>query len=932
MRREAQGRLGRSISSLARLLLMGLVALASRPSEAVGANYYVFDARGYYFYIHAPPPPLETLKNNYDTLVFLTSLQGVVNRTDARFYLYHHDVDEKWLSIFNARGTWPSPATATPLSSLDQVISAFKTGYGIQGSVVWDGNKPFTLALAATVAGADNLVIVRKDSPLYSQLVSHFPVRLDLSALNFSSKNAGYTWLSTNYLSTRRVNPTLAYFKDGWPMKLYLGGKVFDSMPQTPGGTPVEVREGWSIMMYDYAISKRVTLFDLAPHPTSLPRDEPAQPVGADYNTLVSLMGTARQLVGTSRMLEFWGFPNRKYMDCNPRDGAADEAEFTVCAEWATIELLSQKGGVLRKGGGDAFGVEFANASFYQHGPATKHFGQNPPLSPQQLLQRGYATGFPNNFSFEQDTSGTGWALNTTNRVIYTEPLNAKQGSRFLQVNVSSADLTTRNAIHQDFNLALWRGYRYSFRLGAKWRKVTATSGKGRQVVWGFRADGSAALLCQNAYTLSVAESWQTLSCDFDVKEDVFKSVRLQVFLDTPNENFAFDEAYFLGPNTLQGSTSKQYALFYMGDYDFANVLYSFPTGTYPFVWLEGKQRTNVPVAWGVSPSIREEFPSLLEYFFTTKTAHDYFVMPDSGSGYLNPGFLPDPTYTDIWKRETANANRALNYRSGWVLNGRNWPAVGDLASAEGQRIRHIYKTAAPDGIFYNAPSTAGTLDEQLPVLGMPDVSYAGKDLTAATNDLLTRLSQGHQFNVFRNIFVSSDYISDMVARARASRGFEVLDPYTFFSLAKLKNGIHSRMKLGVTDHTIPSTVTPGQTYTVRVRVRNEGWDLWSTPLPGSTDCDGSGTAYKGCYRVGLALQEGDITPTGPNAPPLPSYSIRADLPTTLAPGESVDLPFTFTVPAKAATYTLQFDLVKELYSWGESVGNVPWQKKIVAR
>src|ERR1044071_4424478 len=118
---------------------------------------------------------------------------------------------------------------------------------------------------------------------------------------------------------------------------------------QTPGGTPVEVREGWSLMMYDYAISKRVTLLDLAPHPTSLPRDEPAQPAGTDYNTLVSLMDTARQLVATSRMLELWGFPNRKYMDCNPRDGAADEAEFTVCAEWATIELLSRKGGVLRK-------------------------------------------------------------------------------------------------------------------------------------------------------------------------------------------------------------------------------------------------------------------------------------------------------------------------------------------------------------------------------------------------------------------------------------------------------------------------------------------------------------------------------------------------------------------------------------------------------
>jgi hypothetical protein len=47
--------------------------------------------------------------------------------------------------------------------------------------------------------------------------------------------------------------------------------------------------------------------------------------------------------------------------------------------------------------------------------------------------------------------------------------------------------------------------------------------------------------------------------------------------------------------------------------------------------------RGTAPINWGVNPANVEEFPSLFEYFFRTRTPNDYFVLAASGSGYITP-------------------------------------------------------------------------------------------------------------------------------------------------------------------------------------------------------------------------------------------------------------------------------------------------------
>jgi hypothetical protein len=46
-------------------------------------------------------------------------------------------------------------------------------------------------------------------------------------------------------------------------------------------------------------------------------------------------------------------------------------------------------------------------------------------------------------------------------------------------------------------------------------------------------------------------------------------------------------------------------------------------------------------------------------------------------------------------------------------------------------------------------------------------------------------------------------------------------------------------------------------------------------------------------------------------------------------PGEEIDVRLTLTAPTALGTHVLQLDGVKELYTFFESAGNVPWQKRI---
>ena len=104
--------------------------------------------------------------------------------------------------------------------------------------------------------------------------------------------------------------------------------------------------------------------------------------------------------------------------------------------------------------------------------------------------------------------------------------------------------------------------------------------------------------------------------------------------------------------------------------------------------------------------------------------------------------------------------------------------------------------------------------------------------------------------------------------------------------------------------------MAPGKTVPIQVTFKNAGDQTW--PDPRTADAAG-----EGAYAVRLSYRwwgPGESVAHG-------EYTVRADLPKPLAPGESVTLTIPVEAPAKPGRYKLQFDLVQELVVWFEDKG-----------
>jgi hypothetical protein len=885
------------------------------PRPAFSEEFYTYDVRPYFFSrwcystgqcsLDAPPPgkTFAQLVDDFDRLVFLVSLQGLVNREASRFVLISYAGDEKWISELQKAGLFPSVLVRKDLGSLDEVISTFKPLGVIEGSVVWEASKPYTLDLAFTISGAENLVIVRKGSSLYSKITQAFPVKIDLTTMNFANKDSAYRWLVDNYLSPGKASTTLFLIDDGWPVYKYLFlNKAFLSADEVIN---------WNLLGRDLGVAKRAFFFDLGIHPQM--QDPIERVVGKDYQTLSYILNAIVGRIGGSGIFESWGWPPAKYMiyGCGGGDAVS-------CGEWYWVQRIAEFGGVQRFGGAEMYAAEPANLSFYQHFKADTSFClQPPPLSIKDMFDKEYIIGFPLNYSFEQDFSGAPWVLETTNRSIYEEPWNSSHGKRFLQVNVSQQDVG--KSIYQDFQVNLMRGYRYQFVI--HFRSPEGALLKGRQVVWGFTNDGTSHLLGYNQFERNNT-TYQPLICEFDVKMDGLTKVRIQVYIDTAGHNYSFDEAYFFGPNSYVLNTGKKFLLLYQGDDDMVSAPYVIRTNVYPYTWYDKAQ--NIPTAWGFTAEVAKVVPAIWEYFVRTKDEKRTFVMPDSGLGYAN--IIPMPsTHLDSFIKETARYQRKFQYRTGWDLEGFRWSEVPSSS-----KVALYGKKVSPEGIFYNAPQDyTRTIKDGLAVVPMVDFSYAGDDIETQAQRLKEIVQQmsnyEKKFLVLRNIFVSDKHLEDIINRAYSlGAEFEVVDPITFFYLFKLSFGEYPKHRLSVVSHNLPSSMKRGTSCSFKIVVRNDGWAIWT---PSGMPVDGSGGGdYKLAY--GWQMKE-QFTPSGKGVPANFPYNYRANISHAVFPGESIDVEGTLTAPSERGEYVVQFDGVKEYFEFFETDGNVPWIKEI---
>ncbi len=351
------------------------------------------------------PPPVgksyQDLLRDYDTLMFVTTLQGIVNRDRPRLYLNHDhargdapSVDMFWLQKFQEPHQpygWLAQTKIINLNSLKELLDIFAPS--VRGVVLWDTAVPSTLNVATTIAGVEDLAVLRDDSDITPEITAYLKVKKSLVGMfplkapiqnqkskiqnpSGSAKVDAYLWAMENYLETGQTNPTvLSYIEDGWPAVRYTHQQM--------------TRGGVYAMERDYVVQQRGFAFDLSPLSDELPLDDPTQRLGLDMETLEKIHVTAsRQAKGG--LLKIWGF----YPWYEKYSTLADPQSkcLPTTGEWKYSWLASRYGGYLEGGGGDLQGVAMSNISIHQFAPHPRPRTAPAMPSEKSLIELGYLT------------------------------------------------------------------------------------------------------------------------------------------------------------------------------------------------------------------------------------------------------------------------------------------------------------------------------------------------------------------------------------------------------------------------------------------------------------------------------------------------------------------------------------------------------------
>src|SRR5436309_5125286 len=110
-----------------------------------------------------------------------------------------------------------------------------------------------------------------------------------------------------------------------------------------------------------------------------------------------------------------------------------------------------------------------------------------------------------------------------------------------------------------------------------------------------------------------------------------------------------------------------------------------------------------------------------------------------------------------------------------------------------------------------------------------------------------------------------------------------------------------------------PATMKPGETQTLRVKIKNASSVAW--PARGQSDAK---------YFIKLGDRWFDAEDKA-----VKKDDGRAALPDDVAPGTEIELPLKITAPATAGDYVMEVDMVQELVAWFRDKGSEPLKLKI---
>jgi len=231
---------------------------------------------------------------------------------------------------------------------------------------------------------------------------------------------------------------------------------------------------------------------------------------------------------------------------------------------------------------------------------------------------------------------------------------------------------------------------------------------------------------------------------------------------------------------------SKAYVCILMADYDSATPLYDFM----PKHWND-PGRGKIPLAWGINPNLLETYPDVIEFFYRTATPNDFFTSDASAAGYMNPNRVK-PEYLPLFVRH----NKTFFERADMTIA----PMVLDWDQPT-DAVKDAFTQFAPDGyatIVMDLHNTGGTTPQPHVWKGMPvtelindTCNFANPNQTADAmyGAIRKRGSARPGFYFFRIVWTPPSSIIeslDTLHKDHPEIDFEVVDPYTFFTLFKL--------------------------------------------------------------------------------------------------------------------------------------------------
>ncbi|CAF3951370.1 unnamed protein product [Rotaria sp. Silwood2] len=349
--------------------ILFIVVMVSTSTKAVTTNILLYDLR---------PSTNVSLDDIYEYAHLLGALSGLANRDRPRFFTIYSDSDLRWL-FYMVSVNWPQDANYIVVASLVDLIRLLTDD--IKGVALYDPSVPATSNLASTASGVYDLIpICYKPIPnsLYTQLVVGGPqLTIKISFVDMftgnvtgSAKADAYLWAAEHFLDSKLADATyLGYYIDKWWSQSAQASQApFENLA----------------VNHDWIIKNRGFVFDLSPWDDQAPNDDPQQPIGADYNTLITLLRKSYQQHNGTKFSTVSGFVPWLFKYVNEKHGG-------VPSEWRMTHIMSAFNVVIDA---DACCVDyFANAAFFSHYSLTqgqKRFVQNPLPSREQLIQQGF--------------------------------------------------------------------------------------------------------------------------------------------------------------------------------------------------------------------------------------------------------------------------------------------------------------------------------------------------------------------------------------------------------------------------------------------------------------------------------------------------------------------------------------------------------------